>query len=1753
MGISERAIVILDNSPDFLVAILACLKVGLTYTPLSADYPQNYIIEIIQELGASYVLSKNHCFDKVHEAINNVLFVNIDSCKIARESSKNISLQFSNLNHAYIIYTSGSYGKPKGVAVHHKNLLDFLQAAHSIFQYSINDRVGLFHSNTFDFSVWEIWMALKSGATLYIPDKRTINLPDCLMTYLANNKITVLTQTPSSFSKITQTELPYPKNLSLRLILLGGESLNFESLKRWFNQYPENYPAVYNLYGTTETTIASSYALIDESTLRGHQNVVGRPFPGVSIYILTENNEIASTSTKGELYIAGHGISAGYINNKMLNEKAFVTDFLYNTDCYLYRTGDEGYYDKDGNIVLIGRKDNIFKIRGYRVNTDAIIASLNSHPCIEQSKVCVEGKSSDKKLVAYCLLNPEADLPVQRLITASYEGKLDGKRLMSLPNGMTVAGLNKEETNYNYRENFVQKQYLQNGIQVSNGDCIVDIGANIGLFSIYLSQFYTDLKIYAFEPIKEIHDILATNLYIYNPLAKSFNLALGDKEEVREFIFYKNNSLISTQAQYQTFQEENYTKHALSQRDFNSNFVSNRSTNELLDYYTDHERQVCQVKHISKIISEHSINKIDLLKIDTEFCELDILKGISDSHWDKISQIVLEAFDINNRINQIDQLLTEKGYWVYKERHTDDSSIKLFIIYATKIKNENPNNYKEEDTLSYRWTSLQEADKAIMAYLRKKLPKYMLPNLIRFVDQRSENDNKADFTSCTKIGSTTDDSYKDRESNSMHSSIYEKIVSIWQKVLDRKNISFDKNFFDMGGDSFLMIKLLDELKQNISENITLANLFDHPTIDSLSKFLSFQEEKHYNKNERSINGCNIDDTDDAIAVVGMKGEFSNSQNLMEFWKSIENGENLVSSYSKDFLERCYITPDYVNDKGFIGTSGVVPNLARFDPNFFSLTEKEARTIDPQERLLLQNSWHLLEEAGHVPEKYKEEIGIYIGADENNYYKSSENDNEVDKLASNNEYIASRIAYRLNLTGEAVSIKAACSSSLTSVVKACQSLLQNDMGMAIAGGVSLVLPHKFGYIYKKNDIFAEDGLCRPFDADAHGTVPGSGLGLVLLKRYKDALKDRNNIYAIIKGFATNNDGNNKPSFTAPSAEGQSKCIKKAIKRAGISKEDITYIETHGSGTVLGDAIEFAALEKVFSDKEKHKKSCALGSVKSNIGHANYAAGIAGLLKTIYMMQYNKIPPNYYFNKLSSSIEMESSKFYINKQPINWGKANERLFAGVSSFGIGGTNAHVILQNLSNNIEEGLTKDLSFHLIILSAKTQWALDQLIDKLKKWLTANNKTPLRDIAYTLQVGRHEFNYRAAWICQSVDELIMQLSSSTALHHKFDPINQEYNSEAKDLLAIGKNWLDGHCIRWEKLYDHPKPKRIALPLYPFCEKQYWLETYNPQQNDNLKEPVSYKYEFSYENFLNLVKRTIGSDHEINMDKNFEALGLDSVFIIDLYSELERVFGIKTAIDDILNLTPKELFYVIQTDNKNGLLTLLREDSGDEKKPPLILIHPGFLGLSVYKNFLELFEDNRRIYGLNNFLYSRGFNQNLSINKVAKYYADIIQKRLTTKSILLAGWSYGGVLAYETARELMKAGKNIQHLAIFDSYLQLPKRFNSKSDFLTFYFNTASKKKLEPSEAYKQYIWKQAESLQSYTPEKLDVDATLFKADKFINGHSIEHDISFYWSKYIKGNFSIISVQSADHDTILKRPHVSVITTKYHEILKGYT
>jgi len=732
----------------------------------------------------------------------------------------------------------------------------------------------------------------------------------------------------------------------------------------------------------------------------------------------------------------------------------------------------------------------------------------------------------------------------------------------------------------------------------------------------------------------------------------------------------------------------------------------------------------------------------------------------------------------------------DKGLYHYIGRLDTQVKIRGFRIELGEVENKIENFTGVQQAVVIAKSSADGADKRLLAfyraestidhqqlkvYLEQQLADYSVPSRFTRLESIPLNANgKVDRKALLNINVAPVSKATQTDNNI--SGIESFLVKNLQDILGTQQIDVSTQFFDLGASSLHIARLHSRLEKHLNKTIPITDLFLHSTVIKLFTHLSSRHTKDSQPSPPTKNHTNV--VNGKIAIIGMSGRFPGAKNISEFWDALVNERELITHFSDE--EREITIADHDADQPYVNARGILQDSDHFDAEHFGITPKEAENLDPQHRILLEVAQEALEDAGVNPENYGGKIGVFSGNSQNSYllnnlvsapgaarqFAAGYPVKDFSMLFGNDkDFNVTRVAYKLNLTGPAVNVQCACSTSLVAVAQACDSLKQGTADVALAGGVSITFPQKRPYLYTPDGMASSDGHCRSFDADATGTVFGDGAGLVVLKRLDDAIADGDDIVAVIEGYSINNDGSDKIGYAAPSIKAQSEVIQAAHKNANVDPRSISYIEAHGTGTPLGDPIEFAALHDAFSSRTSDKNFCAIGTAKTNVGHLDIAAGITGLIKTATSLKKRIIPPLLHYTAPNANIDFKNSAFYPVTELTQW-KADDNVIrrAGISAFGVGGTNIHMILAEPPITIEklQAQSEAQGLQVFPVSASTPAALEQSIRNLGDWATSKPHENIDALLHTLRYRRRYFDYRTTLAADSLEQLATVANAHT-------------------------------------------------------------------------------------------------------------------------------------------------------------------------------------------------------------------------------------------------------------------------------------------------------------------------------------------------------------------------------------------------------
>lgn len=663
-----------------------------------------------------------------------------------------------------------------------------------------------------------------------------------------------------------------------------------------------------------------------------------------------------------------------------------------------------------------------------------------------------------------------------------------------------------------------------------------------------------------------------------------------------------------------------------------------------------------------------------------------------------------------------------------------------------------------------------------------------------------------------------------------------------------------------------------------------------------------------------------------IAIIGVGGRYPQGNNLEEFWQNLKDGKDCITEIPKERWDyKKYYDPNYERlkpGKMYSKWGGFVDDIDKFDPLFFSISPREAELMDPQERILLETAWETFENAGYsrkqLSEYVKKEdsanVGVFVGVTSNDYQLIGQDEwNKGSKVIPNARTwsLANRISYILNFDGPSFPVDTACSSSLTAVHLACESLRKSECSLALVGGVNLYV-HPSKYISMcQIKMLSPTGRCHTFGKAGDGFVPGEGVGAILLKPLDKAVEDRDYIYGVIKGSALNHGGRTS-GYSVPNPNAQAEVILEALRKSDIDPKTISYIEAHGTGTALGDPIEISGLTKVFSQETSETQYCSIGSIKSNIGHLESAAGIAGITKILLQLKYKQLVPTLHCEEINPNINFAETPFYTQNELGEWkqlykeGHGNIKIprRAGISSFGAGGANAHVIIEEYENDYIKNISQDQNPQVIVLSAKNEERLRAYVEKMINSLERKllEEVDINDLAYTLQTGRDEFANRIAFVVSNLEELLEEMKKYLNGNENIEKVYKgqvkkkifnPYSGDMKEAHKLAKLWVEGEEIQWKELYLNKTPCRIPLSTYPFDKERYWIPEGDNGYTDLREKSIALKLH----PFIDINDSTIDGlsykktidDSELN-EIGFELEGRQ-VLVSTLYLEMARAAG----------------------------------------------------------------------------------------------------------------------------------------------------------------------------------------------------------------------------------------------------------------------
>lgn len=945
-------------------------------------------------------------------------------------------------------------------------------------------------------------------------------------------------------------------------------------------------------------------------------------------------------------------------------------------------------------------------------------------------------------------------------------------------------------------------------------------------------------------------------------------------------------------------------------------------------------------------------------------------------------------------------------------------------------------------------------------------------------------------------------------------SVADTILDLLSSILmiDRYLIEKDHKLGDYGFDSILLTRFSNELNDYYGISLLPTVFFNHPTVNSLASYLIREEaekvaQKHLPERTLKVgvaadetvikpmehqhfgsNGLKPDKDEEAVAIVGVNTRFPKSPDTETFWNHILNNEHLVSEVPADRWDwkAYYGDPLKEKNKTLAKWGGFIEDMDKFDAAFFGMSPREAQTMDPQQRITLESVYAALQDAGIPFEQLKgTNTGVFIGVSGLDYsvlFNTLPNGDRDAMLSTGSAHsiLANRISYLLDLHGPSEPVDTACSSSLIAIHRAAQHIRRGECDMAIAGGVNAILSPDVTLSFSQAGMLSPDGKCKTFDQQANGYVRGEGVGILILKKLSQAVKDNDQIYGIIRGTSENHGGRAN-TLTSPNPLAQKEVMLKAYREAGTDPRDIGFIEAHGTGTPLGDPIEMEGLKMMFSElyashnlPVEEQPHCAVGSVKTNIGHLESAAGVAGVIKALCCLNKKVIPGNPHLTQTNEYIKLKNTPLYLAKETQSWDvQAGRKRVAGISSFGFGGTNAHIVLEEFQPVLHQAAVPDRTC-VILLSARSKEPLRQMAIDLLAFCTRQPQVVLHNLAFTLMFGRSVMDERLAFKVDSVTDLMSVLKSY--LTNAEDALGL-YTGNAKkgearlfmegeagrqlinramtegDTATLMEVWAKGVPVDWKQIFKNTQYQKISLPTYPFARVRHWLfEKVSPKELVKQDGKALVPSVSATENFVNSETiagklRSILSDvlrieaSTIFDDEPFQDMGLDSVMAGLLIVELNKHFGsvsVKTLLEqDTINKLSKvlaeqfsEIKRLEHVKRPVEYVECLAESDTTEE---MLWVIPGMPGiLTPYINVGKHFSDIYSVWGITWRAVYDDANPFTTIEECARFNLEQIKRHSPGKRVNLIGHSYGNIIVYEMAKQLTEAGQSVGDVFLID-------------------------------------------------------------------------------------------------------------------------
>lgn len=1461
--------VVMEKGWQQVAAVLGILIAGGAYLPVDSLLPAKRQNHLLRHGEAAWVLASDPVPDDVLEGTGAQVLQVVRPAQVRSPDHAPPARQRQG-DIAYVIFTSGSSGTPKGVVIDHRGALTTILAMNALYDVGPADRVLAVSSLSFDLSVYDIFGLLAAGGTVVVPPKTATKDPAYWSKMIEQHGVTLWNSAPQLMSMLVDYNDFQRRHAldSIRSVWLSGD---------WI---PTKLPArirslvgsceLISLGGATEGSIWSIHHRIEGDT--GHLDSIpyGKALPGQSMHVFDADLRPCPDRVIGHIHIGGPGVALGYWKDPERTAQRFFTHPT--TGERLYWTGDLGRYAGDGTIEFLGREDEQVKLHGHRVELGEIAAQLKSHAHVADAAVYI-AETDDAPMLVACVVPRESEDSPLFTISAMDAGEQAARdqRLAALPDESTdgVSGVDLARFGAFWRDlsalslqvmagtlrtlglhdsmdasadldralaragaleryRFLVEEWIASlrdaGSLVSDADGrmrLITGDAPEAAIAAFEAEYAEDPRTSAFcryvvECLRRQSDLLAgrvtplellypegdfsiaRHIYGTNPVSAHHNRQLaavfaeiiadrprGERLRVLEVgagtgaatalllpllrgldadYWFTDVSPLFLERARQEFAQHPFVHYDLYNIDLDPQAQG----------FALHDFDVivaANTLHDAKHLPQASTLLRKLLKPGGQLL---LIEGTGNTPWQWVTVGYLEGVEEyrDDRARSRTPVL-DTGRWV---RTLEGAGFEACDAYPHgEVEDAAGRALREampQHVIVARGPSRvgRFDPEPLRDHLQAILPAYMVPQ--RFVPMDTlplTANGKIDRAALPRFRNTTQN--RARAHTPARPGTEQTLHGIWKEVLGLASIGANDNFFDLGGDSLLLTHTLGKINRTLGLELAMADLFSYPTLRSLSEHIDSA-----GRADAALPTAVLADavpttrTSQDIAIIGMSGRFPDAPDIDAYWKNLCEGVCSVRDWSDEVLREAGIPEELLSDPRYVKTGVPMADLDLFDATYFGFTPREALMMDPQLRLLLEEAVSAMEHAGYPHQKYGGEIGVYVGKDVSQYHDAHlvgrpDLLRSMGMLATaslnGKDYAATQISYNLGFTGPSLNIGTACSTSLVAVHQACRSLLDGECAIALAGGAGLETVQPSGYQYLDGSIVSRDGRCRAFSDDADGCMRGSGIGLVVLKPLDRALADRDTVHAVIKGTAINNDGALKIGFTAPSMQGQARVVAAALKRAGLAPSQIQYLEAHGTGTALGDAVEIKGLHQVYNRAAGAR--CLIGSVKTNFGHLDSAAGIAGLIKVALSLRQGRIPASLYFRAPNPRIDFGDGALTVNDRTIDWPATDGPRRAGVSSFGVGGTNAHAVLEQAPAVMRP--SSIAGPRLFPISAANPRSLKMSMERLADWVDAHPHVDPDDVAYTLQVGRSAHAHRVAVVADDLIALRNALRQGRPAH----------------------------------------------------------------------------------------------------------------------------------------------------------------------------------------------------------------------------------------------------------------------------------------------------------------------------------------------------------------------------------------------------